>query len=54
MSNLCFALFEAIGFEITKLCKLENTRLWEPSNMFVSLTSESETRTEMLLTFLKC
>ena len=26
-SNLYFALFEAIGFEITKLCKLKNTHL---------------------------
>lgn len=49
-----FALFEAIGFEITKLCKLENTCLWEPGNMFISFTSEREPSTEMLLTFLKC
>lgn len=49
MSNMCFALFEAIGFEITKLCKLENTHLQEPGNTFISLTSERETSTEILL-----
>lgn len=54
VSNLHFALFEAMGFEITKLCKLENTCLWEPGSIFISLTSERETSTEILLAFLKC
>lgn len=42
MSNLHFALFEKIGFEITKPCKPDNTCLWEPGNMFIYLTSERE------------
>lgn len=54
MSNLHFALFEAIGFETTKPCKPDNTCLWEPGNMFICLTSERETSTKTLLIFLKC
>lgn len=42
MSNLHFALLEAIGFEITKPCKPDNTCLWGPGNMFIFLTSERE------------
>lgn len=40
MSNLHFALFEAIDLEITKPCKPDNTCLWESGNMFIYLTSE--------------
>lgn len=50
VSNLHFALFEAVGFEITKLRKLENTCLWEPGSVLISLPSERETSTEILVT----